>query len=498
MLPEKKRQLAWLALIFAAGLTSRFAFSPWNHEWLTFLLLALLYFRLKSLTGKTAFLTGWLFGFGWFISGVPWIYTSLHTFGHVIAPVAFTATVLFSAFLALFPATACYLFSRIRTPGSFASILAFTSSWVLLEWLRSWIFGGFPWLISAYSQTHGPLSAYFAVGGVFMVATLTVMLASLAAECLAQPQKPLLWLSFLLPFIFYPLTWQQAVEPTGEKLQVAVLQGNYNLNIKWDINHLAEQLDWYSGQSMRLAETDLIIMPETALPELETQLMPLLAELDEWGKMQQTAIVTGFIGLDQHPTRYYNSLMGLGLAQGIYHKKHLVPLGEYFPMRDLLKLLPGLDIPMDDLTAGDEQQTGIHLQKHKLGVSICYEDTFGDELREDGANSSLLVNASNDAWFGDTAPWQHLQMAQVRAMEFSRYMVRATNTGVSAIIDHRGELIRSSNMNTREILQGTVELRKGSTLYARFGDAASVLFNVTVLILTWRRKSHHAKDCCSG
>ncbi|MGV6851172.1 MAG: apolipoprotein N-acyltransferase, partial [bacterium] len=255
-----------------------------------------------------------------------------------------------------------------------------------------------------------------------------------------------------------------------------------------------QQLQWYRDKTRQNIDADLIVWPETAIPALAHQVKTFLEELDLWAGQHDQGIILGVPVLDQ--TVMYNSMIGLGRAQGIYRKMHLVPLGEYFPLKSILRLLPGLDIPLSDMQPGESAQKGIVFDNQNTAISICYEDVFAGEMMPWVQNSGFLINASNDAWFGDLAPYQHLQMARMRALESGRPMIRATNTGISAFIDEKGWVIHQSKLNQAEVLKSEVQYFQGETPYMLIKDYWVILFCALFLLSGYLPMLKKIEDRC--
>ncbi len=461
------------------GAAMPFAFAPYELWILAPVGLALLVGMIHGAEPRRALKMGWLFGFGMFLSGVPWVYTSMHDFGHVVGPIAALGVLLFAATMGLFPAFACWLTARLK-----GGVFTFASSWIIAEWVRSWFLTGFPWLSIGYSQVGGPLEDWFVVGGVFLtgwwVALISAIACTMVRRRAAIGVKPAAGLLLFL-LASFGLSQKQWVEAVNEPLSVAIAQGNFGQDIKWLASHRQRQLDWYS-QATFASSADLMVWPETAIPLLSHRAQSYLAQLQSWGVDRDTAIVLGLPEYQVENEAYYNTLFAMGAASGRYQKVHLVPLGEYFPFKPLLRLLPGLDIPLDDMSAGEPDQPPLVIKNELAAASICYEDAFGNQMRSTLGKASFLINASNDAWFGPVAPHQHLQMARARALELGRPMVRATNTGVSALIDHKGSITEQSEQDTQAVIRGTLQPMHGTTWYSRYGDYPSLILCALILI----------------
>jgi len=465
----RRNRLQPLAAL-VAGAFLVLAFSPFGWWPLAVLSPAVLILLCRDASGRRAFWLGYLFGFGLFLAGVPWVYVSVHTFGHAGAPGAALVTGGFAAVLALFPACAALLAARFNGPA----LLAWPAAWVLLEWLRGWFLTGFPWLQLGYSQTDTWLGGWLPVAGVLGAGLALMVCAAGIAELVRPGMARRTALAGLIAAIWaagFGLGRVAWTEPEGEPVDVALLQGNFSQDVKWSESWLRAQLDWYAQRTRDHLDADLVVWPETALPTFYQQLeVPYFSSLAAEADNHDAGILAGVLYGDYDDA--FNAVIGLGAASGVYKKIHLVPLGEYFPLKSLVRfLLPGLDIPMNDLGAGARDQAPIRLDGRSVAVSICYEDAYGDITRRLLPRAGLLLNVSNDAWFGDTAaPHQHLQIARALALQAGRPLLRAANTGISAIIDHRGRVVQELDQFRQGVVTGTVTPRAGATPWARAGD----------------------------
>jgi len=419
---------------------------------------------------------GLAFGLGLFLTGVSWVYVSLHDYGAMPAPPAALATLLFCAFLALYPALVGYAQARLAGPAAARQLLLIPALWVLAEWLRAWVFTGFPWLTFGYSQTATPLRGYAPLAGVFGLSWLVWLCAALLLA-LARPQRRAAALAALALILGlgYALDRAEWTRPQGAPVTVSLLQGNIAQDLKWDETRYADTVQLYQRMIERSAAR-LTILPETAIPRFLDQIDPaLVAALQSSARRHGGDLIIG-LPLRDGPGRYYNSVISLGVSPGQrYDKIHLVPFGEFIP--------PGFDwvlavlkIPLADFSRGSSTQQPLALAGQKIAADICYEDAFGAEIIRFLPEATLLVNASNIAWFGDSlAPRQHLQISQLRALETGRMMLRATNTGMTAIIDHHGRVVAELPAFTRGTLEGSAQGRSGATPYVRWGDAPMLL-----------------------
>ncbi len=442
-------------------------------------------------------LAGYFFGLGFFGAGVSWVYVSLHDFGGMDAPVAVVATALFSAVLALLPGLAGFTLGLFRCKRTILFTLAAPALWLLTEWLRGWILSGFPWLALGYAQVPtSPLAGYAPLLGVYGVSLLTVVSAGLLYLFWRSGDR-VLWAGIAVAlwiggFGLKQIEWTQ---PTGAPLTVSLLQGNIAQDVKWRPEKALGTLQIYLNLA-KASSSRLIIFPETAIPLFyEDVPKDYLAALASHAQANGGDVVFGIpeyapIGKGA----YYNSVMTLGssLSQ-VYRKSHLVPFGEYIPLKPFFPwfIHQILHIPLDDFSRGDEFQKPLQVGGERVAMSICYEDAFGEELIRQLPAATLLANVSNDAWFGNSiAPQQHLQIAQMRALETGRYMLRATNTGMTAIVDNHGRVTTHIPQFELAALHGKAQGFTGSTPFVRWGNATVLVLAFTMLLLSWKTMRH--------
>ncbi len=440
---------------------------------ITLALLCLIWRR--SATPLQAGLSGFAFGMGMFGAGVSWIYVSLHDFGHMPMPLAVLALILLCAYLSLFPALA----------GGIASIRAIRVSciwpwlvaalWTLTEWLRGTLFTGFPWLTIGYSQApYSPLSGFAPILGVYGVSLLSVVSAAWLACWLENRHIRRFW---ILPgciwIVGLGLLSIQWTEPAGEPVTVSLLQGNIPQDLKWQPDHLETTLQTYA-QLVQDSPGRLIVTPEISFPLFYEQAPPeYLSLLAGHARINQGDVLIGMA--ERSPDgSYYNTMFSFGASpEQRYRKHHLVPFGEYIPLKPVFgRIIEVLHIPLSDFARGSIDQQPLELAGQQVAINICYEDVFGEEIIMQLPQATLLVNVSNDAWFGRSiGPRQHLQISQMRAQETGRYMLRATNTGVTAIIDQQGRVQQQLDMFTTAGLHGTAQGFSGATPYVRYGNS---------------------------
>jgi apolipoprotein N-acyltransferase len=478
---------------FLLGAASVLGFAPFQIFPLPILALAALAWLWRNASPRRAAALGFAFGAGLFLAGVSWVYVSLHVFGGMPPLLAGLAAFLFCCLLALFPALAGFLFARLRSRRLLPDALLAAAAWTLAEWLRGWLLTGFPWLAFGYAQTPpSPLAGFAPVLGVYGVGFVAALIAVLAGLTFGERRHGLqsgVAIAALLA-VGAGLLRIEWTQPTGASLSVSLLQGNIEQSLKWKPERLQQSLDTY----LRLARAhpaQLVVLPETALPLMLDQLPRdyLAALLRSAGD----GVLLGIAAQDAQG-RYTNSAVAFSAnGRQAYSKRHLVPFGEFTPPA-FAWTLALLKIPMSNFTPGPAVQPPLAIAGEKVAVNICYEDVFGEEIIRALPEATLLVNLSNTAWFGDSlAQPQHLQIAQMRALETGRSMLRATNTGMTAIVTPRGRVERVLPPFTEGALAGEVRGHTGATPYVRWGNAAALLLVAAGLagpLLGLRRSAH--------
>jgi apolipoprotein N-acyltransferase len=463
-----------LAVAVVAGAAAVAGFAPAGAFPLTIIALAVLLFLWQAApTARAAAALGFAFGAGLFGVGASWVYVSLHDFGMMPAPLAALATFLFCAILSLYPAAAGWCYARLRARPWAAALLAFPAVWTLSEWLRGWVFTGFPWLAVGYSETDSPLAGLAPVLGVFGVSWATALLAALVFLFTTAGGRARFASGggiALLLAATYALSLVSWSAPEGAPLRVALLQGNIPQDLKFQERRYAATLDTYR-RLVAASDARLIVLPETAVPRFFDTVDPHYWEdLDRLAREKRADVLVGVPYRDAQG-RYFNSMISLGVSPPqIYSKSHLVPFGEFVPP-GFRWIVDNVAIPLADFSRGPERARPLALAGQRVAPNICYEDAFGEEIVRQLPEATLLVNASNVAWFGDSlAPAQHLQMSRMRALETARYMLRATNTGITAVIDERGRVRAQLPPFVEGALQGEARGYSGATPYVRWAN----------------------------
>ena len=475
---------------FGAGAISVLAFAPFAMAWVPFMTLPVLMVMWLMATPKQGALAGYFFGLGLFLVGTSWVYNSLSIYGGMPLWMGSIAVLGFASIMAGFIALCGWVICRITAPLSFLRLLAIPLGWTFFEWCKSWVLTGFPWLDLGYSQTHTILFHWAPVGGVYLIGFVVVTLIALALHPLVVRRSIALLL--LIPALLlcsWGLGKPSWGEPVGPSLEVGIVQPNTPIERKWGIqyrNAVLSNLRQANRELLQLGRLDLVVWPETALPALRSQTGP-----EFWRDVRPdgAALITGLIDRVETPQRiddYNAAVLDCDDGQMVYRKRHLVPFGEYLPLRFLFQwVLDYLQLPMSDLSSWSQVQSLSCGSELKVGLSICYEDAFSGEHRAHTMDATILVNISEDAWFGDSfAPHQRLQMAQMRAKELALPLIRSANSGPSVFIDHRGRIQASTVAFEAATLRHAVQPRMGRTPYRQFGPWLIVLCSMGLVWLT--------------
>lgn len=482
-------------LAAALGAATVFSFAPFHFHYLpffTFAGLILLWQRNRNRIRAT--LIGLAFGLGLFCAGMNWIYVSLHDFGGMPTALAVFCTFLLSLILAIFPALVGYFQALIGARGKLQSMLVIPALWALFEWLRGWVLTGLPWLSVGYAQVaDGLVAGYAPLVGVFGVSLIAALIAGVIATLLTaiihRDAKTTLKAGMVVAIIFATNIFLARIEwtqPIGVPISVTLLQGNITQDIKWKPETIESTLVTYRDLTLA-SKSNLTILPETAFPVFLEQIPEeYLAELNEHAKKLGGDVLVG-VPETTGPTTYHNSVISFGVSpRQTYRKTHLVPFSEFIPFKWLIGWIYDdlLNMPLADFTAGELDQKPFAVAGQKIAMTNCYEDLFGEEIIRKLPEATLLANVSNDAWFGRSwGPQQHVQIAQMRALETGRYLLRATNTGVTAIIDQRGNIVKRAPEFTTVALNGVAQGFSGMTPYARFGNFTVVVLSMLMLLL---------------
>jgi apolipoprotein N-acyltransferase len=499
----------WLRplLALAAGALAPLSFSPVGLWPCGLLSVILCYCLLQDRSPRAAAQLGWCYGLGWFGVGTSWIYVSISVYGNAAPPLAFIITALFVAIMALYFALFAWVWRRWASRR--LPLLGFAAVWVLAEWLRGWLFTGFPWLQLGSAHVTTALSGLAPIFGVLGISLVLALLGAIAGELLLRlwrerrllplarsPLPTLYLLLFLGAWFSDRLIW--VVPGNTAPVSVGLVQGNIPQGLKFDNAYLQDIIDTYDILSAPLWQHDLVLWPETALPVVQQDAAHILDYFAAQAGDYDSTLVTGIFSRDAGGSMH-NSVTVLGEGSGTWHKQKLVPFGEYVPLQSVLNtVLQLFALPMSAMSPGPADQNLLNVAGHQVAAFICYEVVYPDFVRRYGADADFLLTISNDTWFGASwGPPQHLQIAALRARELGRYMVRATNDGISAIIDERGRIVQRSGQFTKDILQGEIRLFEGQTPFARWGSLPVLLLAALLLLqnlLPWQSQRAGNKE----
>lgn len=493
---------SWFVLLVAplAGALITLSLAPFNI-WPAGILSCFLYsYLLCTCTARQSLWRGWLFGAGLFGTGISWVYVSIHEHGNASVALAVTLTALFCGGLALLHALFAWCYVRFVRSLPGGMLLGFPVLWVLFEWSRDWLLTGFPWLYLGYAHVGTWISGWAPVTGVFGLS----FIVALSGSCLFLAWRSRQRTAYIVYSIVLLTLWvggavlkttQWVAKAAKEPLHVAIVQPNVPQEHKWDPRWYKTILQQLQDATDPQFDRDVVIWPESAVPNYFQRAQDFLGPLAQRAEASKTTIITGIPFRPNAGGEYYNSIVALGYGEGIYHKQRLVPFGEYVPLENTLRgLINFFDLPMSSFSSGPEKQKPLRAGPYRVAPFICYEIVYGNLVAKNSRNTDIIVTISNDTWFGDSiGPLQHLQIAQMRGREVGRYVLRATNNGVSAIIDHQGRIVAKTERFTQTTLVGEARVMLGETPFGSFGTtpiiaacASCLLLMVLMYVGFWR------------
>jgi len=477
-------------LLFLFGALTTLTFAPFGLYFLMpALMLPVMFVWIFTPPRASAKLTFW-YGTGLFLSGTYWLYISIHVFGQ--APLWVAMLIMFGLVLIMsaYCAAAGWIVSRLAEGSAKRLMFVGPAAWVTIEWLRGWLMSGFPWLAAGYSQIDSTLAGWVPLLGIYGTSLVTVLSsAALLAALIEKGRTRWLYVGVvILPWVvgaaLQPIQWTEA---TDGSLRTTIVQGGISQDQKWLDDQFEPTLELYRNALLEHYDSDLVIWPEVAIPSTIDQVEPFVRVLQANIREQPKTLIFGIMERDFELREIYNSVVMLDdQGRQIYRKRHLVPFGEYFPVPDFVRQWMRLmSLPTSDMSAGSDDQTLFEtLSGDKMAVAICYEDAFGAEQLYALPEASVLLNVSNDAWFGDSiAPHQHLEIARMRALEAGRFVVRATNNGVSAFIGPKGELLATAPQFEYATMTMDIVPHTGATPYVRTGNWP--LITLLLGVLAW-------------
>lgn len=475
-----------------AGALTVLSFAPFGFFPLGIIGPAILFYLWRGESPRYAFLIGLCFGSGLFGLGVSWIYVSLQVYGHMPVPLAALSVLLFVLLLALFPAMVGFIQAHSRAGDVVRTTLIIPALWTLIEWTRGWVLTGFPWLSLGYSQIDSSLSGVAPWLGVYGVSWASATCSGLLVAAVIVGRRGPRFAFAGAVIVLWALNWLAGlvtwVHPAGDALKIAIVQGNVPLELKWAAAEKDAIVHRYLDLSAKHPDRDLVVWPEAALPLYVDQLPRSF-----WDELNRhpAEFVTGILerrsegGVENS----YNSVLSVADEPAMYRKQHLVPFGEYVPLSFVFEwIIAYLNIPMSDFSAWQGDQGPMAIAGTRVAISICYEDAFADQVRRSLGDANVLLNVSEDSWFGDSfAPHQRLDMAKMRALENGRPMVRAGNSGISAVIDHSGRVTARTPQFVQDVLLADVQPTRGSTFFTRFGSWPVIVLCTVIVLISFAR-----------
>lgn len=493
-------QNAYTRILFnlLAGAFLPFAFAP-HHLWMFAVLspAVLLWTLLEARSSFLGFWYGLCFGLGFFGVGASWVFVSIHDYGNTSVSLATIITILFILVLSLFIAAQGYCLKHFFKGGRLSfCLLGFPSSWVLFEWIRSWAFTGFPWLYLGYAGFPTPLKSIAPYLSVFGVSTAFVLTSGLMVSLFQSRTTGKVFAIGLLILTW----WGSALLPTDfgssqKQMTASLIQGNVPPLEKFDQDDPLMATELLYGQLTNLHwDSDLILWPESAVSLPLPFSKDYLTDLHYQAEQQNSTLLVGTQMINNNGD-YFNSLIALGKGTGYYQKVHLVPFGDFLPFEQWLRGVIGFfDLPMSSFKAGPKKQPLINTGALLINPLICYEIAFPEQVRETLRNANVLVTLSEDGWFGHSwGPHQHLQIAQMRALETGRYVLRATTSGFTAIINDQGVITQQIPDHEALVLTGSFESRAGQTPWVRFGLLPLLVILCLSLLLPGRIPTKRVK-----
>jgi apolipoprotein N-acyltransferase len=487
----------WLS--FFSGFSLVLAYAPFSQWWVMLIVLPLFFNSINGSDVKTATKQGYIFSLGWFASGISWVHVSIDQFGGLPLAFSLLLMLLLCCYLALYPALACYLSSRFAPKRQF-SLWLLPPFWLISEFLRTNLLTGFPWLSIGYSQIDGPLSSFAPLIGEIGISSLLLITSIAVINTVTNNYRKshiiLLLGIFTSTYLLANISW---VKPTQNTVTTALVQGNVEQSIKWQPEKEWPTMLKYLDHARKNYDADIIVWPESAITALEPTAQDFLSLADKSAALNDSAIVTGILNYKYDSKAYFNSLIVLGKKESTdneghyqyehrnrYYKNHLLPIGEFVPFGEWLrKIAPIFNLQYSSFTRGDYIQPNLVAKGYHILPLICFEIAFPAQLAANFTDkTNVLLTVSNDSWFGNShGPHQHLEIARMRALEFGRPLLRATNNGVTAIVDHRGNIQAKLPQFTEAVLKAEIKLVEGKTFYSKYLQLIQWSLPLILLIL---------------
>ncbi|MBD1575017.1 apolipoprotein N-acyltransferase [Vibrio sp. S11_S32] len=498
-------QRLWRPLLAAfIGATTTLAFAPFSYWPIALVSPFLLLLLLDSQTAKAGAWIAFAWGLGQFGTGIHWVHVSIDTFGGMPKAASVFLMTLLVAYLAIYPALFGGFLNRFfPTNNRRRLLIAAPIFWLFNDWLRGWVFTGFPWLWLGYSQIDSPLNGFAPVSGVESITLMLWIIAGSLVYVLRSRKWQYLAVPVAIVGLSYALNQVQWVKLNpASKTSFALIQGNIDQKSKWLPSHRWPTLMKYTDMSRENWQSDIVIWPEAAIPALESDLPAFLQNLDTAARTNNTALITGVLSQDDMG-RFYNNVLTLGKdGQGPYDydtakrysKHHLLPFGEFVPFGDLLRpIAPFFNLPMSSFQRGAFIQPNLVANGRHLLAALCYEIIFSEQVRQNVTNDTdFILTLSNDAWFGRSiGPIQHMEIARMRALELGKPLIRATNNGITAVTDYRGRITKQVPQFKTEVLNAEVTSTTGNTPYRSIGSWLLYLWSVIGLGGAWLLRNRY-------
>ncbi len=468
----------WRLLIAAAaGAVTSFAFAPYGLFPLAIAGPAILFLLWEGATPRQAARAGFLFGVALFGAGTWWIFTAVYEFGQTPLWLAIFIMVVVLAIKGSYYLLLGWLVARAsRLRRALRLLVLLPGAWLVMEWVRGWMFTGFPWLQLGYAHSDNWLIGLAPVGGIHLITLLTAVLAGALVLLLLGSAR-----ERVAAVVAAVAIWGSAfaaregnwTAPAGEAMPIALVQGAIPQDDKWLVEHRTTTLERYHALNREALGARIIVWPESAIPVLAHEAEPFLDLIRREGRAAGSDVMVGLLSFDFETSEIRNGLYSMSAdGDGWYFKRRLVPFGEFFPVPAFVrKWMRLMSLPYYDMTPGADHQAPLSAGGQKLIATICYEDAYGGDQLDALATATLLVNATNNAWFGDSAaPHQQLQMARFRAREAGRWLMRSTSNGITAVIAPDGTIVARAPQFVPVVLKSTVQPRTGLTPYARVGN----------------------------
>lgn len=483
------------------GAITTLAFAPFSYWPIAIFSPFILLLLLNNQSPKSGFWIAFAWGLGQFGTGINWVHVSIDTFGGMPKIASITLMSLLVGYLALYPALFGVLLNRFfKKVNAQRLIIAAPIIWLISDWLRGWVMTGFPWLWLGYSQIDSPLGAFAPISGVEAITLMLWVIAGSLAFAVTAKKAVYLAIPVAIFALSYGLNFVSWVKPDpATKTSFTLIQGNIDQKMKWVPSHRWPTLMKYTDITRESWDSDIIIWPEAAIPALESDLPAFLHNLDSEAKNNSSALITGVLSQNDMG-QFFNNVLTLG-ENGLdpydydsakrYSKHHLLPFGEFVPFGDLLRpIAPLFNLPMSSFQRGDFIQPNLVAHGRHLLAALCYEIIFSEQVRQNiTPDTDFILTLSNDAWFGHSiGPLQHMEIAQMRALELGKPLIRATNNGVTAVTDYKGRITKQVPQFQTEVLKAEVTSTSGNTPYTYLGSWLLYLWCFIGLFGIWLQK----------